>query len=175
MAATYRVIDILSNSQNQIFDYIIRPEHNTLYKSFKQAVDAANNKISFHLPGYPPEILFIRSNKKECDTTGGSMRQFRIGPEVECIVMIIRQTTHKPEPIPEEQRRRSARNRIHVNYIDILSESETDEEDRLPNPPRQHVKKEKHELPAIDYGMPEVVSAVVHLEEDPQNMYDDDL
>ncbi len=177
MAATYRVIDILSNSQNHIFDYIIRPEHNTLYKSFKQAIDAANNKISFHLPGYPPETLFVRSNKRECDTTGGTMRQFRIGPEVECIVMIIRQIIHKPEPVPEEQRRRSGRNRAPVNYIDISSESESEEaEAEVVNtiPLRARVKKEKHEQPTIDYGMPEVVSAVVHLEEDPQNMYDDD-
>lgn len=174
MAATYRVVDILSNSQNIVFDYVIRQENNTLYKSFKQAFDTANNKISFHLPGAPEELLFIRSNKKECDTNGGVVRQFRIGPEVECIVMIIRQIIHKPEPIPEEQRRRSIRARGRVNYVELLSDSdEVHEEDLIPI--RPFVKKEKAEEHAIDYGMPEVVSAIYIQDSDPHNMSDDDL
>ncbi len=178
MAATYRVIDILSNSPNHVFDYIIRPENNILYKTFKQAFDAANSRIVYHLPGASEDLKFIRSNKKECDSTGGVMRQFQVGPDIECIIMIIRQTIHKPEPVPEEQRRRSARNAKPVNYIDILEESETDEENIIPLRPRAvKVKQEKVEnAPSVLDCMPEVISAIsIHDDGDPQNMFDDDL
>ena len=127
------------------------------------------------MPGAPADIQFIRSNKKECDTTGGVMRQFQVAPEVECIILIIRQTIHKPEPVPEDQRRRSGRNVRPINYVEILEESETDEEEIIPLRPRAvQVKQEKvEEAPSVLDCMPAVISAISIQDDDPQNMFDD--
>lgn len=131
MSANYRVIDITSNTPNIINDYITRKEHNLIYKSFRQALIAANKRIKerLNMEVVPEELLFIQKQKRDCDTEGGIVKQFNLSPEIECIVMIIHQYIHKPEPVPEDQLRRSSRSRAKVNYIEVVSDSESDTDD----------------------------------------------
>ncbi len=131
----YRVCDCVSNPVNLITEFITRKEHNTIYKSYKQATIIANERLKARLgAAYDatvasiPELLFTEDNKADCETNGYYARVFpvqHLGGE--CFVGIIPILAYKPAALPLPPKRRSARVAAlpPVNYNEgVESESE---------------------------------------------------
>lgn len=192
MSHCYRVVDFTSNSPNTIYDYVIKPENNTIYRNFKAARCEANSRIKSYMDAaglgpVPADVNIKQNQKKTCDTNGNLHSIITISPDgVQAMIMIIPVKSFKGDILPAEAPVRQSprvRNRIvRPNYVEVISDSDEDSESDFVEV-RPRVKKEKRDIPVVDdSGLPEVVGALSLKDEDPVSyplpppyMMDDDL
>jgi hypothetical protein len=154
MSQSYRVVDFTSNSVNTIFDYVIKADNNIIYRTFKAARCAANLRVKSYIGEdiIPDELSFKQNQKKECDTNANLHRIVNLPAMegVQAMIMIIPVNSFKgdlPEEVPIRRSARVGNKIVRPNYVEILSDSDSDSESDLvaytEGVRRPAVKKEK--------------------------------
>ena len=173
MAQSYRVIDFTSNSANVIFDYVIKPDNNIIYRSFKAARCAANSRVKSYLGAdahVPAELTFKQNQKKECDTNSNLHLIVNLPgmAGVQAMVMIVPVNPFKgdlPEEMPVRRSERVGRKPIKPDYVEV-ADSDSDSESDFVAVRRPAVKKEKVKsedlaaAAAADGVLPGIMSAL---------------
>ncbi len=117
----WRIVDYTSIHENLEEQLVLNRESNITYRSFKKVLEIANEMLQRYSGEFliPEEFKFQKEEKGSLLEIGHIHRRFKIpGTDIDCKIYIVAVKAYKPPVPPVEERRRSERVRLPVNYAE---------------------------------------------------------